>query len=72
MANIVAYDEGKYLRLVRLSRFMRQIDLSLKTDISPSRISLYERGLIQLHEHEIERILGALGLRRDTSQPANR
>lgn len=44
------------LRRARLERGLTQLDVSLKTGIAPSRLSIIERGLKQATDDELARL----------------
>lgn len=48
------------LRMVRLQRGKRLLDVSVAADISMTRLSLLERGLIQMSEAEQTQLARAL------------
>ncbi len=57
---------GKQFKVARILNNWTLLDLSLMTlrRISPSRISLFERGLVELTDDEIKTLKNALGIAR--------
>jgi transcriptional regulator with XRE-family HTH domain len=53
------------LRLERLKRRLTQFQLSQLTGIRPSRISMFENGIVQLRNSEIDKLCEALKVKRD-------
>ncbi len=58
------------LKEIRAARRITQFDLRIKTGISQTMISYWERGLLQPSEDQKRKIAGALGLNSKDVFPA--